>query len=48
LSGNLSWIGPPQDIDYPTLSGQLSVQAARGQFAKLDPGIGKLLSILSL
>jgi uncharacterized protein (TIGR02099 family) len=48
LIGALSWVGPPQDIDYPTLSGQLSVQAARGQFAKLDPGIGKLLSILSL
>jgi uncharacterized protein (TIGR02099 family) len=48
LSGALSWVGPPQDIDYPTLSGQLAVQAGRGQFAKLDPGIGKLLSILSL
>src|SRR5690606_10077658 len=43
LEGLLDWNGPPQDIDYPTLSGELSIQAARGQFAKLDPGIGKLL-----
>jgi uncharacterized protein (TIGR02099 family) len=48
LSGTLGWNGPPQDIDFPTLSGSLAINAARGQFAKLDPGIGKLLSILSL
>ena len=32
----------------PSLAGSISVEAARGQFAKLEPGIGKLLSILSL
>src|SRR5690606_32865439 len=48
LEGALGWNGAPQDMDYPTLSGELSIRAARGQFAKLDPGIGKLLSILSL
>jgi uncharacterized protein YhdP len=48
LSGTLGWNGAPQDIDFPTLTGSLAVNAARGQFAKLDPGIGKLLSILSL
>jgi uncharacterized protein YhdP len=48
LKGTLGWVGPPQDLDVPTLSGTLAIDAGRGQFAKLDPGIGKLLSILSL
>jgi uncharacterized protein (TIGR02099 family) len=48
LSGTLGWNGAPQDIDFPTLGGNLAIDAKRGQFAKLDPGIGKLLSILSL
>lgn len=48
LSGALSWSGAPQDLDLPTLSGHLAIAAGRGQFLKLDPGIGKLLSILSL
>lgn len=48
LSGSLSWAGAPQDLDLPSLTGHMNVEASRGQFAKLDPGIGKLLSILSL
>ncbi|MBI3936545.1 MAG: TIGR02099 family protein [Betaproteobacteria bacterium] len=48
LEGPLSWAGSPQDLDFPTLSGNLVVEAARGQFVKLEPGIGKLLGILSL
>jgi uncharacterized protein (TIGR02099 family) len=48
LNGTLSWDGAPQDLDFPTLAGHLMVEATRGQFLKLDPGIGKLLSILSL
>jgi uncharacterized protein YhdP len=48
LKGSLGWSGPPQDLDVPTLSGNLAIEAGRGQFAKLEPGIGKLLSILSL
>jgi uncharacterized protein (TIGR02099 family) len=48
LEGALSWVGAPYDIDYNTLSGHLVLLAAKGQFAKLEPGIGKLLGILSL
>jgi uncharacterized protein YhdP len=48
IEGNLGWAGSPQNFDYPTLSGQLVVEAANGQFVKLEPGIGKLLGILSL
>jgi uncharacterized protein YhdP len=48
LSGNLWWNGSPFTIDYPTLSGNLSLDAANGQFVKLEPGVGRLLGILSL
>jgi uncharacterized protein (TIGR02099 family) len=48
IEGNLAWAGSPHDFDYPTLSGQLLVEAANGQFVKLEPGIAKLLGILSL
>lgn len=48
LSGNLAWAGPPFRIDYPTLAGKLKLDAANGQFSKLEPGVGRLLGILSL
>jgi uncharacterized protein YhdP len=48
IDGQLSWAGSPLDFDYPTLSGNLSFDAAKGQFVKLEPGLAKLLGILSL
>ena len=48
LSGNLSWSGSPFTIAYPTLSGSLKLDAASGQFVKLEPGVGRLLGVLSL
>jgi uncharacterized protein YhdP len=48
IEGSLSWAGSPQRIDYPTLSGNFVLDASKGQFVKLEPGIGKLLGILSL
>ena len=48
LEGALNWPGSPQDFDYPVLSGNFVLEAAKGQFVKLEPGIGKLLGILSL
>ena len=48
LQGKLSWAGGPQSIDYPSLAGDLSLIAEKGQFSKIEPGIGKLLGILSL
>lgn len=48
LEGVLSWYGNPQSIDYPTLSGSLRLRAKRGQFPKLETGIGKLFSIFDL
>jgi len=48
LEGAVSWNGAPYDLDYPSLTGDLVLEAAKGQFVKLDPGIGKLLGIISL
>ena len=48
LSGQLTWQGAPTGFDIPTLGGQLELTAERGQFNKLEPGIGKLLSLVSL
>jgi len=48
IEGNLAWNGSPQKIDYATLTGNLMLDSAKGQFIKLEPGIGKLLGILSL
>lgn len=48
VEGNLAWSGSPQRLDYPTLTGNFVLDAGKGQFVKLEPGIGKLLGILSL
>jgi uncharacterized protein YhdP len=48
IEGRLAWSGSPQEFDYPTLSGDFVLEAAKGQFVKLEPGIAKLLGILSL
>ena len=48
IHGQLEWSGSPQDFDYPTLNGMFRVETGSGQFVKLDPGLGKLLGVLSL
>ncbi|MBS0323454.1 MAG: TIGR02099 family protein [Proteobacteria bacterium] len=48
LEGSFAWEGPPYSIDYPTLDGSLKIEARDGQFNKLEPGVGRLLGILSL
>lgn len=48
LEGKLVWNGPPFSIDYPSLDGTLKVDMQNGQFKKLEPGIGRLLGVLSL
>ena len=48
LGGKVSWHGAPTHIDYPTLSGKLDLDAEKGQFKQLEPGVGRLLGILSL
>ncbi|HEU0234021.1 MAG TPA: AsmA-like C-terminal region-containing protein [Gallionella sp.] len=48
LAANLSWAGNPGEFNYATLGGSLKLDTSKGQFLKMDPGIGKLLGILSL
>lgn len=48
LEGQLSWAGSPAELDYSSLSGNLTLEAHNGQFTKVEPGLGKLLGILSL
>jgi uncharacterized protein (TIGR02099 family) len=48
LAGSLEWEGTPADFEYAALSGSFSVEVGAGQFTKIDPGMGKLLGVLSL
>jgi uncharacterized protein YhdP len=48
LEGTLTWNGDPVNIDYATLSGGLQMQAEEGQFLEIEPGVGKLVSLMSL
>ncbi|MBL8384280.1 MAG: TIGR02099 family protein [Burkholderiales bacterium] len=48
LEGNLAWEGSPLAIDYPSLSGTMALRVEKGQFLKADPGVAKLMGIMSL
>lgn len=48
VEGQVSWLGSPITLDYPSLDGKLTINVESGQFLKTDPGIGKLLGVLSL
>lgn len=48
LEGQVAWLGSPLALDYPTLSGAFTVNVETGQFLKADPGLAKLLGVLSL
>ncbi len=48
LEGQIAWQGSPLGLDYPSLSGAFNVNIESGQFLKADPGLAKLLGVLSL
>lgn len=48
LTGHLGWPGSPTAMSSPSLSGQIELDIASGQFLKADPGLAKLLGVLSL
>lgn len=48
MEGQIAWAGSPLALDYPTLGGAFNVNVESGQFLKADPGIAKLLGVLSL
>lgn len=48
ISGQVYWQGSPMAIDYASLGGSLKLAIGKGQFLKSDPGIAKLIGVLSL
>lgn len=48
IGGTLGWLGSPMALHHPSLNGTLEVALQRGQFLKAEPGIAKLLGVLSL
>ncbi len=48
LEGPIGWTGNPTRFDIPSLSGQLKLEAKDGRFRQIEPGVAKLLGILSL
>ena len=48
LEGTLAWPGLPHEFAVSNLAGSFKVGAQRGQFARIEPGAGKLLGLLSL
>ena len=48
LEGQVTWTGSPLSPDYPSMGGVFNVNIESGQFLKADPGIAKLLGVLSL
>ncbi len=48
LKGDINWIGSPISLDYGTLAGTMNLEVKDGQFLKADPGVAKLLGVLSL
>lgn len=48
LDGQLSWPGHASQFQASLLSGNFSIEASDGRFAKIKPGAGKLLGLISL
>ena len=48
LSGNIAWQGAPITPQWHSMDGGIHMQMEKGQFLKVEPGMGKLLSVLSL
>lgn len=48
LAGKVGWVGSPLEPDPLTMSGDIQVKINQGQFLKVEPGMAKLLGVLSL
>ena len=48
IEGQIDWQGSPISLDYPSMGGSFNVNLEKGEFLKADPGIAKLLGVLSL
>lgn len=48
LDGRIVWDGSPLAPNVPSMRGDLALRISRGQFLQADPGVAKLLGVLSL
>lgn len=48
LAGTLSWAGSPAQFTYAKLAGKFTLETESGRFTQMEPGIAKLLGVLSL
>ena len=48
MQGDISWTGSPVTPDFKTMSGAVHLDVQKGQFLKAEPGLAKLLGVLSL
>ncbi|MBS7808900.1 YhdP family protein [Variovorax sp. PCZ-1] len=48
MQGQIAWLGAPWALDYASMNGGFNLNVETGQFLKADPGIAKLLGVLSL
>ena len=48
LVGALSWAGSPAQFSYAKLAGSFTLETRQGRFTEMEPGIAKLLGVLSL
>jgi uncharacterized protein YhdP len=48
LEGQVAWLGSPLAFNYTSLDGSFNVNMEAGQFLKAEPGVARLLGVLSL
>jgi uncharacterized protein (TIGR02099 family) len=48
MQGSLAWQGDPASVDFASLAGDVQMQAEDGQFLEIEPGLGKLIGLMSL
>lgn len=48
MEGQVAWLGAPFSPDYHSMAGEINLNIESGQFLKADPGLAKLLGVLSL
>jgi uncharacterized protein YhdP len=48
LDCDLVWSGSPDEFSLGNLDGHLNLKMSKGQFLQVDPGAGKLLSVMNL
>lgn len=48
LAGQLAWLGSPLAPDFTNMTGEVNLSIEAGQFLKVEPGVARLLGVLSL